>query len=387
MKTHLFLFAGEASGDMHGGRLLQALKAKSPLLHATGVAGPAMRLLDIECLIPMEEFQVMGFTDVALSLPRLIKAFKRICTHIIDTNPNAVILIDYPGFNLRLSKALRHKGYKGKIIHYISPSVWAWQQGRARTLEKYTDLLLTIYPFEKQCYNTTKLNVAYVGNPLKEYMSTHTYNADWKKILNIPLEPKIIALFPGSRCSEIKRNFPLQLQAAELLARETECIFVVSTTNSQPSELLRSFILKSSLKLGHNLFFVPKEFNYDLMREAHAAIAKSGTVTLELALHACPTVVTYELSWLNQAIAKYVLGINLPHYCIVNILANQTVFPELIGHGITPIRVYEQLMPLVDDTAKRSLCMEQCLNINKSLAESTASTHAADAIVNELAHA
>lgn len=388
MKPHLFLFAGEVSGDIHGGRLLSALKERLPGCTTEGVAGPEMRRQGINTLIQMEEFQVMGFVDVAQALPRLIRHFRTIYQHILSTKPDAVILIDYPGFNLRLAKALRKKGYQGKIIYYISPSVWAWRKNRIFTLEKHVDLLLTIYPFEEKCYSETNLPVTFVGNPLKEYISEHSYEENWKKILKIPVAPAVIALFPGSRPSEIYRNFPLQLRAAELLAQEkAERVFAVSCSTVRQKEILLHLMKTSSLKHGQNLFIVPKEFNYELMQDAHAAIAKSGTVTLELALHACPTVVTYNMSWMNQAIAKYVLRINLPHFCIVNILGNQTIFPELIGHGLSPYSVYTQLYQLDSDIAARERSINACKQVAQVLQDACTSKRAADAIFNELCHA
>jgi len=388
LKSDVFLFAGEASGDLHGAKLLKALKDHLPDLQATGVPGKEMRRIGMQSIIDMEEFQVMGFTDVALSLPKLIKSFKKICNHILEANPCAAILIDYPGFNLRLAKALRKKGYQGKIIHYISPSVWAWQPKRARILEKYVDLLLTIYPFEKEWYNHTKLNVAYVGNPLKEYILKHKYNEDWKKILKIPQAQKIIALFPGSRPSEIHKNFPLQLKAAELLSRDKDdLLFAVSCSSLEQKELLLSMVQKSALKHGQNLFIVPKEFSYELMRDAFAAVAKSGTVTLELALHACPTIVTYELSWLNQAIAKHVLRINLPNYCIVNILAKERLFPELIGHAIQPYKVYEELLHITSNEDHHKRIIAKCQQLSHSLEDGNTSERAAKLIIQEMSYA
>ena len=182
----LFIFAGEVSGDSHGASLVKALKEKKPNIVITGVAGPKLRKEGITGPLVMENFEVMGFTDVILSLPRLIKQFYVTRNYILKENPDAVILIDYPGFNLRMAKALREKKYQGKIIQYISPSVWAWGSHRIIQMEKTLDLLMTIYPFEGAFFSHTSLKVNYVGSPVKEQLSHYKYNDHWQDLLNIP---------------------------------------------------------------------------------------------------------------------------------------------------------------------------------------------------------
>lgn len=382
---YFFLFAGEPSGDLHGAQLLKSLKKLFPESKASGVVGPEMRRQKVKSFLEMENFQVMGFGDVFWSLPKLIRHFKSTTEHIIKTQPDAVILIDYPGFNLRLAKALRKKGYSGKIVHYISPSVWAWHSSRIYDMEKSLDLLLTIYPFEAKYYQHTSLKVKFIGNPLKQYISNHNYQEDWRKLLRLPKETPIVALFPGSRPSEIHRNFPIQLQAAEmLLAEKKNRIFAVSCSGAKNKEILLELIKKSTLKHGKDLFIVPKEFNYELMKDCHAAIAKSGTVTLELALHNTPTVVIYKMSWINSVIAKYLLRIKLPHYCIVNILAAKRVFPELIEEGLSAKNIFKQLNLLDSEGPIRSTCIEECQKIEKLLENASASDRAALSITEEL---
>ncbi len=156
-QRHYFIFAGEASGDLHGGPLVKALKQLNPASTITGVAGPAMRAQGVECLIPMEEFQVMGFSDVLAAFPKLWRQFHQVRDTILTTKPEVVILIDYPGFNLRLAKALRKKGFQGKIVQMICPTVWAWGKNRIHTMVNTLDLLLTIYPFEADCFANTSL--------------------------------------------------------------------------------------------------------------------------------------------------------------------------------------------------------------------------------------
>ncbi|MBA2728524.1 MAG: lipid-A-disaccharide synthase, partial [Parachlamydiaceae bacterium] len=300
--------------------------------------------------------------------------------------PSAVILIDYPDFNLRLAKSLRKKGYTGKIVHYISPTVWAWRKSRIYTMEKTLDLLMTIYPFEKEHYQTTSLNVKFIGNPLAEYLAKYAYNDTWKEKLGIPRNAPLIALFPGSRHGEVLRNLPLQLKAAELLVKHSpHRIFAISASSPKQKIAILNTLENSNLVLGKNLFLVPSQFTYELMRDSHTAMAKSGTVTLELALHHRPTVVIYSLTKLNHFIAKYIMRLNLPHYCIVNILAEKEVYPELIEHGLTGENLYEKLLSLDLEGPTRGKCLDNCRAISKQLDISNASQLAAKAVL-ELVH-
>jgi lipid-A-disaccharide synthase len=207
----LFLFAGEQSGDILGGNLVKALKQVSPDLAVYGVGGPEMHKAGLSIVHPMERFQVMGFSDVLKSLPRLYADFRKIQKEILQKCPAGVVLIDYPDFNMLLAKSLRKKGYRGKMIHYVCPSIWAWRRKRIYSLAKTLDRLLAILPFEANCFVTTKLPVTYVGHPLVSVVDRYEYASG----CNFP--KPLVAIFPGSRRHEIALNLPLQLAAAKQL--------------------------------------------------------------------------------------------------------------------------------------------------------------------------
>lgn len=375
----LFIFAGEKSGDLHGGHLAAALSQDFPNILIDGVAGPDMRSQGITGPLVMEDFEVMGLSDVILSLPKLYRQFYLVRDHIMATAPEAAILIDYPGFNLRLAKALRKKGYAGKIIQYVSPTVWAHGKKRIETMSKTLDLLLTIYPFEAHCFTGTSLNVSYVGNPLCEYIRNYHYDDAWQQKCGLPNSQHLIALFPGSREGEISRNLPIILESAEMVLKKyPETVFGISCIHPKTEEILKKL---ASTHLQKALFCIPTRYTYELMRDSRSAIAKSGTVTLELALHNRPTVVIYQLSILNRIYAKYYLKLNLPHYCIVNILAQKTAFPELIESGLTPQNLYKQFQLIDQDGTFRQECFQTCSELAKTLeANSKASSLAAEFI-------
>ncbi|HRD55968.1 MAG TPA: lipid-A-disaccharide synthase [Parachlamydiaceae bacterium] len=379
----LFIFAGEASGDLHGSRLLKALFDVEKNLTVEGVAGPLMRKENISTFMKTENFSVMGFTDVFLALPSLIKKFYTIRDHILKTKPDGVVLIDYPGFNLRLASHLRKKGYLGKIIQYISPTVWAWGKRRIHTMNRTLDLLLTIYPFEKEYFShlplyssKVPLKIEYVGHPLQETLQNYAYTPFEKK-----KESPLIAVFPGSREGEIKRNFPKILESLNQIKNSVpNAIFAISTADDRAKE----FFLRHLNEKENRFLLVPKEKRYELMWACDAAIAKSGTVALELALHKKPSVIMYELSFLNRFIATYILRLKLPFYCIVNILKKKQVFKEFIEKKSTPQKIAEEVKELIFNAKKRQDCIQACEEIHDLLKEKDGSKRAALSILKEL---
>lgn len=381
----LFIFCGEHSGDSHGAKLVHALKKSSPQLSIGGVAGPLMRSEGIKPLLNMEQFAVMGFTDVFLALPRLISLFKQVRNAILTDSPSAVVLIDYPEFNLLLAKSLRKHGYDGKIVQYISPTVWAWRKKRSDTLAKYCDMLLTIYPFESQCYSHTSLDVRYVGNPTKSRIANYAYDDIWKSEYQLPHSARLIALFPGSRTKEIQLNFPKQLAALEQLYRESpDFIAAISVTDEKQKEQILKILSESSFNLGINAFLIDRDHTYELMRDCDVAVAKSGTVTLELALHHKPSVVIFEISPLNKLIAKYLLRIRLPYYTIANILLNEEVFPELIDANISVDQLLDCIKTMRHDKAIRTKTEMLCKKIDDTLTDAAAEENASKAILEIL---
>lgn len=330
---NIFIFAGEASGDLHGEKLLKALHGVSVF----GVGGPRMQEAGMECIMPMENFQVMGFSAVIKALPQLMRHFFSLKKTILERNPNVVVLIDYPGFNLRMAKSLRKAGYKGKICHYICPSVWAWGRKRIEVLAKNYDLLLSILPFEKHYFTHTGLRVEYIGHPLVKEIKPGAPQKD------------LLALFPGSRMKELALNFPLQLKVAQKFPQ-----YKIGVSVAQPH--FQPVLEKMAKEAGVQVSFGSSS---ELMQTAELAIAKSGTVTLELALHGVPTIVTYGISPFDLFVAKYLLRIRLPYYCLVNILAQKEIFPELIGPALTEENLYHAVQRVITGMeGKKAGCQE-----------------------------
>lgn len=370
MSPDLFVFAGEKSGDMHGAAVLAALKAERPDLQVVGVGGPEMRSVGMECVLRMEQFQVMGFIDVFLSLPSLLRHFYTIVRAVLRQQPKVVLTIDYPGFNLRLAKALRKRGYTGKIVHYICPSVWAWGQERIKTMAKTLDLLLCILPFEPPLFSHTSLAAMYVGHPLVDKLRNYHY-----KSLPFQAQKPILALFPGSRKKEIERNLPLQLEACRHL-QETFHI-ALSISDPQYAEWIASIVEEKGLR---HIDFVPAEYTYELIRSAYFSIAKSGTVTLELALHQTPTIVTYAVTPIDAFIAHDLFRIRLPFYALPNIIAQKEIFPEYIGKHLNAETLRSHIDTLLKP-ARYQACKQECGEVRALLGERSASKEAAQRLL------
>ncbi|MBS0621397.1 MAG: lipid-A-disaccharide synthase [Verrucomicrobia bacterium] len=353
-----FILAAEASGDLHGARLIRHL----PHLHFFGVPGPRMRSLGVEELLPQEDFELMGFSSLFLALPRLLRQLRLCTAAILRRQPDLVILIDYGAFNLALAQRLRKKGYRGKIVQYICPKVWAWGKRRIPKIAKAFDLVISFFPFEPPYFAGTGLPVEYVGNPLSEEVP--------QKALELHHPPRL-ALFPGSRKGEILLNFPRQLETARALQQEIPNLEV---TVSVAHEKLAPLI-------GHPERIALSSNGYQLMLECDAALATSGTVNLELALRQVPTVVVYRLSLFNAFMAGVILRLKLLHYSLPNIVAGKTVFPELMHTDFTVERAKERLIPFLTDTNARQTCLEECQLIKEKLFSPNPSKLAAEKIL------
>ncbi len=359
----IFIIAGETSGDNLGGELLQALYLQNPKLRIAGIGGPRMRAAGIDLFFPMEELQVMGFMDVFLALPRLISRFQKTVRAILQANPPVVVTIDYPGFNLRLARALKKKGFKGKICHYICPSVWAWGKSRIALMEKNLDLLLSVLPFEKSYFS--HLRVEYIGHPLVDQITASSNH-----------DPQLIAFFPGSRSHEIEKNFPYFLQLIQKLQLEFPHRCVVSLSQEKYRPRLLDMMQSAKIQLP---LLLPEELK---KIKPALAIAKSGTISLELALQEIPTVITYAISSFDTFVARYIFRISLPYYALPNLIADKEIFPELIGPSLTLETLYREVKNLIINPEAREKIIQDCHSLRSLLSSENASPKAAQLILS-----
>nr|NGX31749.1 Lipid-A-disaccharide synthase [Chlamydiota bacterium] len=305
--------------------------------YLVGVGGPLMRKARLKCIEKMESFEIMGFSEVFFSFFKLLKKFFFLRDAILDLNPDVIILIDYPGFNLRLAKTLRKQGFRGKIVQYVCPSIWAHGQKRKKILERYFDHVFCILPFEPKLFRKTR--ASFVG-----HMLAHTIKKAKIKRQNF------LALFPGSRRREIEKNLPLQLE----VAKQTKQPIYISTANPQIKAQIKAVLKQHHIKAT----LVPFEKRYKLMQQCKKALATSGTVNLELALLSTPTLVCYKVTPLEKWIIKHFIKPKVKYFSLPNLIMNKQIFPEFYGTHLDPQKMLKAL---------KSTKATHCLQLSKIL--------------------
>jgi lipid-A-disaccharide synthase len=372
----VMIIAGEVSGDMHAALLVRALKQTRPDIKVYGVGGPQLRAAGVETLYDVGDMAVMGFTEVV----RRLSFFRRVFHHLLgvarERQPDAIILVDYPGFNLRFAARTHAMGLK--VIYYICPQVWAWNRRRIPHMAKIVDRLLAIFPFEKAVFASTSLKVDFVGHPLVDEIR-ETLN---EPIVSLPWEGDLrIALLPGSRAQEIERILPALCGAAALIeARHPGASFIIPTPSAEIADAVRSLV-GSLPRTPARLQIVTGQTRH-VLRQATAALVTSGTATLESALLDCPTVVVYKASALTYFLAR--LLVRLPHIGIVNVIANRRICPEFIQADATPHNLATALLRLIEDDSARAEMRRGFEEVRTLLGPGGAAERAAELVLKEL---
>jgi len=369
----IYFVAGEASGDEHGAALMRSLRQLGPNLAFAGRGGPKMQAVAGEGFINWSDAAaVVGLWEVVKRYPYFREQFQRAINEIGTINPDAVVLVDYPGFNLRLARALREKSPALKIIYYISPQVWAWNRGRIRQMARFLDLMLCIFPFEAELYNKSGLRTIFVGHPMIENLAAlRTGEAR---------DPNLIGLFPGSRVREIRKIFPIMLEAAhEIAAERPDPRFEIAAA-SEPLALEIEQMLAGS-PLRDRARTITGEAA-GTMQRAFAAMIASGTATLEAAYFRLPFVLVYKVTWPTYFAARLVL--KTKHLGMPNVLAGREIVPEFIQHEARPALISNAVLKLLDDQAARDVMTSEFDAIIAQLGETGASGKAARVILNEL---
>ncbi len=342
-KKHLIVIAGEASGDMRAAELVNAIKSLSPDVSFSGVGGECMQKAGVKLFENITSLAVIGIVEVLKNLGTIKKVFEQVLLEVDNKKPDAVILVDYPGFNLRLAAELKKRSIK--VIYYISPQVWAWREGRIAKIKKIVDRMIVLFPFEKELYARHDMKVDYVGHPLVDEIKIQQSPTDVLK--SIGLEPQgatTIGLMPGSRAKEVDRHLPAMLQAAQkLYTKDNRRQFLLLKASTIQKETLSSYIPTG---LPVKIF----EGNpYDGINAMHGAIVASGTATLETALLNKPMVVIYKTSWITYAIAKAV--IKIPYIGLVNVVAGKKIVPELIQNDCNSENIANTVEKILNDPA------------------------------------
>ena len=381
----LWFVAGEESGDARAVEVMQAIKAQHPSVIFGGAGGNAMqKLCEQQFDNWVQQAAVTGLWDVLKNYSYFRQKFHAMLAAIREKKPDAVVLVDYPGFNLRLARTLRNTGYQGKILYYISPQVWAWNRGRIPKMARFLDLMICVFPFEAPMYQASGLHTVFVGHPLLEALAA--------KRGGIEREPNLLGLFPGSREREVKRNFPVMLEAARLVAEKMPGIrFEASAAGNARAESMR--------KLAAGFPVEVRQGNaHELMQRATAGIVCSGTATLEAAFFGLPYCLIYKTAWLTFEIGKRLVDVNA--LGIVNILNNYSLNPpknpalpakpaphlvrEFIQNDATPEALAGESLRLLDSESTRRELRAELAGIISMLKAEGASERAAKTLLRSL---
>jgi len=372
----LMIVAGEASGDGHAAKLVRALRAAAPAveLEFFGAAGPKMREAGVEAIVRADHLSVVGLAEIGRALPMFLKASKNLKTAAIDRRPDAVILVDFPDFNLKLAKSLKKRGFT--VIYYISPQLWAWRKYRISAIKKYVDLLITILPFEKDWYSERGVeHVEYVGSPLAREVHAAATKQEFCGEFGLDTARPIVALLPGSRHKEIVRILPVMVGTADLIREKNQDAQFVIAAAGEPAAADISAVLQE------RPFTVIVSRTYDILGAADVAAMTSGTATLEAGIIGTPMVIVYKTSKLNYSLFEPI--INVPHYGLINLIAEGRVATELIQDEFTPESLAAELLRLLAPAENAAMRRELAAAADK-LGHGGASKRAAELILARL---
>ncbi|MGC1372152.1 MAG: lipid-A-disaccharide synthase [Candidatus Sulfotelmatobacter sp.] len=360
----ILISAGEASGEMYGAQLIEALRrsarAKTAELRSAGqpgaavptqaleffgVGGERMRAAGCEIIVDAKDLSVVGITEILSHLPKIYRLFRKLIAESDQRKPALAVVIDSPAFNWRVARQMKKRGIP--VIYYVAPQFWAWRQGRVRLLRDYVNKALVIFPFEEKFYRDRGVDAMFVGHPLADLPTPAIDRKDYSAQFHLDPEKAWITLMPGSRVKEVRLNLPTMLQAVHELGGNYEFLLPVAPTLDR--SVLLSIIQERAVR-GHGITLVPESL--PALWHSRAGIIASGTATVEAAMMNTPFVMVYRVSSLTYFLGKP--RVKVPHFAMVNLIAGEQVVPELVQHGFTPANILAGLQEILPEGPSRS---------------------------------
>ncbi|MDI6783116.1 MAG: lipid-A-disaccharide synthase [bacterium] len=372
----LLIIAGEESGDLHASNLCKALRSLNPEIQLLGLGGQRMQDVGVTIFHNLVERAVVGFWEPIKQLGFFRNLMNELDQWVACEKPDAVILVDYPGFNLRFAERIRKEPVP--IIYYISPQVWAWGKGRVKKIAQLVDKMLVIFPFEKEIYTPFGLSTEFVGHPLLDVIDINLNQDEICKKYQLDNSAPIITLLPGSRKQEIVSLLPIMLSAGKIIQQKMSNVqFILLLAREGYLELATQMIDESGL-----IVKVSVEDKYDIRAASVLSLVSSGTATLEGAIVGTPMVVVYKVSFLTAVLARFLLRIS--NIALVNVVAGSRIVPELVQHQLTPDALAKEALAILSDPGKISKIKTQLAVVKNKLGSPGASSRAAKLILDYL---
>ncbi|MCM8783614.1 MAG: lipid-A-disaccharide synthase [Candidatus Omnitrophica bacterium] len=368
----IFIVAGESSGDLHGASLAKAIKEIDPKIRICGAGGLLMKSQGVEIFYNFLDLAVVGFWEVLKNLRKIKEIFNLLVRKLDETKPDLVILIDYPGFNLRFAKEVKKRNIK--LAYYISPQVWAWGKNRIKLIKKLVDKMIVIFKFEENLYKAHNIDAVFVGHPLLDIVKPIEKKSELLEKYKFDPSKRIISLLPGSREIEVKRHLPILLKTAKLISKKFPNIqFALSQSSNLPENLFYPH-------LKHCAFNIKIIKNsYDCIELADFVLVSSGTATLETAILEKPMFVIYKTSFLTWLIIRP--QIRIPYIGMVNIVAGERIVPEFIQHKTKPEKISQKVMEILNNPEELKKMKEKLRMVKNRLGTSGAVEQAAKIIL------
>jgi lipid-A-disaccharide synthase len=363
------IVTGEVSGDIYGGLLAADMRKLDPGIELSGVGSDKMEEAGVSLFLDSNEIAVVGFWEAIARLPKLRRILHSLQDRIRRERPDLLILIDYPGMNLRLARFAHSIGIK--VMYYVSPQIWAWGRNRVRAIRDNVDKMVVILPFETGIYQAEGVDVSYVGHPLIDIVGPEVDQDTFRSGLGLEPGRRLVALLPGSRSQEIKNHTRPLVQTARLLEKSFPSTDFLLVTLPAFVDLVRS----EAAAVGGGYFRIASEYRYAGLKYSDLALACSGTATLEAALLETPMIVIYKLAFFSWALGKLI--VKVPHVSLTNLVAGERLVPEFLQGAVDPVSLAEEAGRILRDDARREHIVEELKRIRVKLGGGGASERAA----------
>jgi lipid-A-disaccharide synthase len=376
MNKQILIIAGEASGDMHGVGLIKELRRINPQASFFGMGGDKMREAGVETFYHINQLSFMGFFEVLENLGFFREVMKKMTQILDERKPDLAILIDYPGFNLKLAEEIKKR--KILILYYISPQVWAWGKGRIKKIKKLVDKMIVFFPFEEKIYKDAQVDVDFIGHPLLDVVKTSLTQDEFRNKFGIEKDQILIGLFPGSRALEVEKILPIMLSSCEIMKSKIKDLKVaVSLAPTIEKDYLVSFLTQKRLEV-----VLVEKFTYDLMRYSDFLLVKSGTSTLEAAIIGTPFVVIYKTGFLTWLVARSL--VKVPYIGMVNLISGKKIVPEFVQYEAKPEKIAWEMYQFLTDKEKYQKMKDELSAVKEKLGEKGAYKRGAEIVFRML---